>query len=107
MCPWHRVFIQNFIRITSHRPRMLSKKTSYLIFKDMRGKLATFLLDEYKRQGKENFDIPFNRNELADFLNVSRPSMSRELIRMKEEGLIDFHLSSFRILDKERLKTYV
>jgi DNA-binding transcriptional regulator LsrR (DeoR family) len=47
-----------------------------------------------------------NRQQLADFLNVSRPSMSRELSRMRDEGIIDFHLSAVRILDIERLKEY-
>ena len=52
------------------------------------------------------FDISFNRNELAEFLHVSRPSMSRELSRMKEEGMIDFHQSTFKILDVEQLRDY-
>jgi Mn-dependent DtxR family transcriptional regulator len=44
-----------------------------------------------------------NREALADYLNVSRPSMSRELSRMKQEGIIDYFKSSFSIIDPERL----
>lgn len=51
-----------------------------------------------------------NGNEVkklkADFLNVSRPSMSREICQMRDEGIIDFHLSAFRIKDMEALKRY-
>jgi Mn-dependent DtxR family transcriptional regulator len=46
-----------------------------------------------------------NRNEMADFLNVARPSLSREMSRMRDEGMIDFHRSSVRIKDLEALKT--
>lgn len=52
------------------------------------------------------FRIQMNREQLAEFLNVSRPSMSRELSRMRDEGIIDFHLSTFKILDIEKLKSY-
>jgi Mn-dependent DtxR family transcriptional regulator len=48
--------------------------------------------------------ISLKRNELAEFLNVSRPSLSREMIKMKDEGIIDFYKSSFKIIDIERLK---
>lgn len=107
MCPWHRTLLTNFIRLISERALMLSQKVEYLSIKSMRGKLSAFLLDRYKKNGEQNmFTIAFNRNELADYLNVSRPSMSRELLKMKEEGVIDFHLSSFKILDYQRLASY-
>lgn len=48
--------------------------------------------------------LSMNRNELADFLNVARPSLSREMCRMRDEGMIDFHRSSVRIRDMEALK---
>lgn len=107
MCPWHRVFIQNFVRMISDRALMLSKKVEYLSMKGMREKLANYLLEEQQKNGgADRFTIPMNRNELADFLNVSRPTMSRELALMKEEGLIDYHLSNFRILDIPGLRKY-
>ena len=48
--------------------------------------------------------LAMNRNEMADFLNVARPSLSREMCRMRDEGIIDFHRSSVRIMDMEALK---
>ena len=50
------------------------------------------------------FKIPLKRNELAEYLNVSRPSLSRELVNMQDEGLIEFHRNSFKILDLTALK---
>lgn len=104
MCPWHRRLIKNFIKIVSINALKLSNKIDYLTIKSMRGKIAAYLLDEYKNKKELSFSILLNRNEMADFLNVSRPSMSRELIRMKEEGIIDFHLSFFKIKNLEKLK---
>jgi CRP/FNR family transcriptional regulator, dissimilatory nitrate respiration regulator len=104
MCPWHRTLILNFLKIISERALMLNKKVEYLNIKSMRGKISTYLLEQYKRTGDKNIILPLNRNELADFLNVSRPSMSREMCKMRDEGVIDFHLTAFRILDIEALK---
>jgi CRP-like cAMP-binding protein len=104
MCPWHRLLIRNFLTIISERALMLNKKVEYLTIKSMRGKICTYLLEQYKKTGDKNIILPLKRNELADFLNVSRPSMSREMGKMKDEGVIDFHLTAFRILDVEKLK---
>jgi CRP-like cAMP-binding protein len=104
LCPWHRTLIQNFLRIISERAIMLNKKVEYLTIKSMRGKISTYLLEQYNRTGDKNIILPLNRNELSDFLNVSRPSMSREMCKMRDEGLIDFHLTEFKILDIQALK---
>lgn len=104
VCPWHRMLIQNLLRIVSNRALMLNKKLEYLTIRSMRGKISSFLLDQFHQCGQKTFILDMNRNELADFLNVSRPSMSRELGRMRDEGLIDYHLSTVRILNEEALR---
>ncbi|KUO71073.1 MAG: transcriptional regulator [Desulfosporosinus sp. BRH_c37] len=104
MCSWHRILIQNFLRIISERALMLNKKVEYLTIKSIRGKISTYLLEQYRKSGDVNITLPLNRNELSDFLNVSRPSMSREMSKMREEGIIDFHLTSVKIKDVQGLK---
>jgi CRP-like cAMP-binding protein len=104
MCSWHRTLIQNFLRVISERAMMLNKKVEYLTIKSMRGKISTYLLEQYSREGDVNITLPLNRNELSDFLNVSRPSMSREMSKMRDEGIIDFHLTAVKIMDIEGLK---
>ncbi|MDI3535450.1 MAG: family transcriptional regulator, dissimilatory nitrate respiration regulator [Thermosediminibacterales bacterium] len=104
MCPWHRMLIQNMLRIISERALILNKKIEYLSIKSLRGKISAYLLEQYKNARNTTFTLPLNRNELAEFLNVSRPSMSREICRMRDEGIIDFHLSTVRIIDVEALK---
>lgn len=103
MCVGHRQLMVNMLEILSMKALNLNRKVQYLSIKSMRGKLCKFLSEEWSKNEKDIFDIPFNRNELAEFLNVSRPSMSRELKKMKEEGLIDFYQSSFRMIKKEEI----
>ena len=103
MCVGHRQLMVNMLEILSMKALNLNRKVQYLSIKSMRGKICKFLSEEWSKNEKDFFDIPYNRNELAEFLNVSRPSMSRELKKMKEEGLIDFYQSSFRIINREEL----
>lgn len=72
-CASHRMMISNMLRIISNKALALHRKVEYLAIKSMRGKISTYLLEQYKRVGKTTFILPLKRNELADFLNVSRP----------------------------------
>lgn len=104
MCESHQRLIENLLRIMSKKALMLSRKLDYLSIKSLRGKLCAYLIEQQKVQGGNIFTLPMNRDELSDFFNVARPSISRELGKMKEDGLIDFHKASFKIMDIERMK---
>ena len=82
----------------------LNAKMDLLLLKGMREKLVTYLLSEAKSHQSNSFTIHLNRNQLADYLNVSRTSMCRELGRMKEEGLIDYYQNSFKLLAEDKLQ---
>lgn len=103
-CSGHRQLVMNMLGILSKKALSLSRKLEYLSIKSMRGRVAMFLLEQYKKSGIATFMLSMNRNELADFLNVSRPSLSREMCKMRDDGLIDFHRSSVQIKDVEALK---
>ncbi|MGE5629147.1 MAG: Crp/Fnr family transcriptional regulator [Solirubrobacterales bacterium] len=105
-CSWHISMLQNFMKVISDKSLMLNKKVEYLSIKSIRGKICVYLLDQYNLKKNVNIVLPLKRNELADFLNVSRPSMSREICQMRDEGIIDFHLSTFRIKDMDALRHY-
>lgn len=107
VCDCHRKLIENMLVLISRKALQLNRKVEYLAIKGMREKIATYLLEQYQKTKKTTFDIELNRNELAEFLNVSRPSMSREIARMKDEGLIDYYKSTFRIIDLQSLKACV
>lgn len=103
-CSSHRMLILNMLRVVSDKALMLNKKVEYLSMKSLRGKISAFLLEQAKRVERTMFMMPIDRNTMADFLNVSRPSLSREMGRMRDEGIIDFHRASVRILNLEKLK---
>ncbi len=105
-CSWHISMLQNFMRVISDKSLMLNKKVEYLSIKDIRGKICKYFLEQYENTQNVNIILPLKRNELADFLNVSRPSLSREMCQMRDEGLIDFHLSTVNIKDIELLKRF-
>ena len=62
------------------------------------------LLEEYNKIGSLNLKLNISRKEMAELLGVPRPSLSREMIKMKEEGLIDFNKNVIKILDEEALE---
>ncbi len=106
MCVGHKQIMLNMLHIVSDKALGLNRKVNYLSIKSMRGKIAKFLTEEYEKNKKSMFEIKFNRNELSEFLHVSRPSMSRELSRMKNEGIIDYYQATFKIIDIEKLNDF-
>lgn len=102
-CRSHQKIIFNMLNIISNKAMLLNRKVEYLSFKSVRSKIASFLIDEYRKTNKLTLSLNINRNELAEFLNVTRPSLSRELAKMKTDGLIDFHKYTIKILDIQTL----
>lgn len=104
-CASHKLMITNMLKIVSEKALVLHRKVEYLAIKSLRAKISTFLLEQHKRTGNTTFMMPLKRNELADFLNVTRPSLSREMGKLMEEGIIEFHMSSVKIKDLHSLRT--
>lgn len=97
-CSFHRVLIQNMMRVIAIKNVMMNEKMRILSCKTTREKLMTYLSDYSERVGKNKFKIPFSRNELADFLSVDRSAMSRELSRLRDEGFLNYHKNEFELL---------
>ena len=102
-CASHTQLIKNMLAILSEKALLLNRKVAYLTISSMRGKISTYLLEQWKLTGKNIFTLPLNRNDLADFLNVSRTALSREMGRMRDEGFIEFYRASIKIHDVEAL----
>ncbi|MDD4113638.1 MAG: Crp/Fnr family transcriptional regulator [Herbinix sp.] len=102
-CSYHFGLIQNMMVVLGEKNINLNWKLELLTLKGMREKLASYLIKASYENRSNTFQIPLNRSELSDFLNVSRTSMCRELTRMKDDGLIDLYGRSFKILDREGL----
>jgi len=76
------------------------RKLSFMTKRTTREKLISYLSDEAKRQNSGTFCIPFNRQQMADFLSVDRSAMSSELGKMRNEGLLDFRKNKFTLNTK-------
>lgn len=94
---WYRKLMDNLLQISMRKNLTLSTRIFCTTPKSIRGRLLTYLTSEYRKQRTTTFEIPFNRQQLADYLNVDRSALSKELGKMKEEGLLDFHKNMFRL----------
>lgn len=94
-CSFHNIIIKNMLRVMAQKNLMLTRKMAHLSRKSIREKLVSYLSDESSRQGKREITISFNRQQLADYLSVERSALSRELSKMKDEGLIEFYKNHF------------
>lgn len=102
-CLSHRMLIMNMLKIVSNKAMKLNKKIEYLSIKSIREKICKYLMEQYKKQKSTSLHLNMNRNEMSDFLNVTRPSLSREMAFMKDEGIIDYYRSSIKILDLDKI----
>nr|WP_312579637.1 Crp/Fnr family transcriptional regulator [Sedimentibacter sp.] len=102
-CNFHKILINNMLAILSDKIVMLNSKMKILNAETIKGKIAVYFLSLYKKSNKLSFDIPMKRQELSEFLNVTRPSLSRELSAMQNDNIIDIYRSSVKILDLEKL----
>ena len=96
VCPYHIQLIKNVMKMISKRNSLLTEKIDIIGQKTTREKILT-LLNAYKTQDS-NFYIPYSREEMAKFLCVDRSAMSRELCRMRDEGILKFSKNHFEIL---------
>lgn len=97
-CRFHTLVVQNMFTAISEKNRKLTKKLSHVSERSTRQKLMSYLSSEAEVQRSAEITIPFNRQQLADFLFVDRSAMSAELSRMRDEGLIQFEKNRFRLL---------
>lgn len=97
-CRFHAMVVKNMFFAISEKNRQLVQKLGHMSKRSTREKLISYLSEEAKRSNSPNFTIPFNRQQLADFLSVDRSAMSNELCKMRDEGLIEFEKNQFKLL---------
>ncbi|MBR5453438.1 MAG: Crp/Fnr family transcriptional regulator [Clostridia bacterium] len=97
-CRFHGMVVQNVFYAVAEKNRSLVEKLGHMSKRTTKEKLISYLSGEAKRQNSSSFTIPFNRQQLADFLAVDRSAMSNELCKMRDEGRIEFNKNRFRLL---------
>lgn len=98
-CPFHGMLIKNLLAISAQKNLKLSRRIFHTSPKTIRGKLLSYLSDQAVKWGRSEFDILFNRQQLADYLCVDRSAMSKELGKMQKEGLIKVKKNHFTMLE--------
>ncbi len=97
-CEFHHRLTENMVRIIADKNRDLMRKVEVVSKRTTREKLLTYLSLQAQLQGTRYFEVPLGRVELAEYLCVDRSAMTRELAKMKEDGLIDYDKNCFRML---------
>lgn len=94
----HGKLAGNLMRVLANKNLLLNRKIGYLSQRSTREKLLAYLSDQAAMQGSREFTIPFNRQELADYLCVERSAMSATLGKLREEGILTFRKNFFHLL---------
>ena len=94
-CPHHARTSRNMTAIIAQQSLDLARRILHVAPKTIRGKVLAYLSDEAERAGAREFDIPFDRQQLADYLGVDRSALSAELSRMAKAGLLESRRSHF------------
>ncbi len=104
-CGFHNKLIQNLLSIASQKNLHLSRRIFHTSSKSIRGRLLSYLSFQASQQGSLSFEIPFNRQQLADYLSVDRSAMSNELSKMQKDGLIEVRRNHFTLIKIHSEKT--
>lgn len=94
-CAFHNKIIQNLLQISARKNLKLSRRIMHTSSKSIRGRLLSYFSEQAQKNGSYRFTIPFNRQQLADYLNVDRSAMSNELSKMKADGILDYNKNTF------------
>lgn len=97
-CSHHTKLIENMLHLLAQKNLFLQNRMNILSKKTIRSRILCYFDSVVFIQGHNNINIPFNREELADFLCTDRSALSRELANMKAEGIIDYYKNYFKLL---------
>lgn len=98
VCYSHTRLIHNMVQVMAEANQVLMRKIEHTSQRSTRDKLLSYLSDESRRQKNLTFEIPFNRQQLAEYLNVDRSAMSSALGKLRDEGILKFERNQFTIL---------
>lgn len=101
-CEHHQMITRNMLEIQSQKNFFMTRKLHLLSGTTLRERIALWLLEQ--AENKDVVTLTMNREELADYIGTTRPSLSRELMKMQQEGLIEVGKGKIRLLNREELE---
>lgn len=100
-CPFHTKLVRNLLTVCAYKSLQLSQRILHTSSKSIRGRLMSYFSQCAKGSGSCSFQIPYNRQQLADYLGVDRSAMSNELSKMQKEGLIEYQRNQVLLKNQE------
>lgn len=99
-CAHHNHLIRNLVSVMAQKVLNLNEKVTHMAKRSTREKILSYLSAESMRQGKLSFTIPYDRQQLADYLCVERAAMSVELGKLQKEGYLKTNRNQFELFDR-------
>jgi CRP-like cAMP-binding protein len=96
-CARHEKLLRNYVYAVAQKGLELHERIDCLLKPTVREKILTYLRKASREQQNRIISIPFNRNTMAEYLNIDRSALSRELSNMKKEGLIEYQKNRFTL----------
>ena len=96
-CPFHTKLIHNLLTVCAHKSLQLSQKILHTGPKSIRGRLMSYFSECARAAGSSLFTVPYNRQQLADYLNVERSALCNELSKMQKDGIITYKRNQFKL----------
>lgn len=97
-CPSHTKLVHNLVAVLAQKLLVLNDKITHMSRQTTQEKLLSYLSAQAQRQGSLTFDIPYDRQQLADYLCVDRAAMSSELSKLQKKGLLQYHRNHFTLV---------
>jgi CRP/FNR family transcriptional regulator, dissimilatory nitrate respiration regulator len=107
ICASHSTLIMNTLKILANRALLLNQRIEHLSARSIRGKVSRYLVDLHNQVGGTTLTVPMKRHELADYLNIPRPSLSREMSGLRDKGVIDFNGAEVELKKLPELESYI
>lgn len=101
-CEFHNQIILNLLKIIAMKNISFNQKAEVTSKRTTREKLLTYLMQQAKKHNSDSFTIPFDRQELADYLEVDRSGLSAEISKLRAEGFLESNRSNFNLLPPMR-----
>ena len=96
-CAFHNRLIQNMLRISAQKNLNMSSRMMHTASRSLRERLLSYFSEQALEHGSPHFTIPFNRQQLAEYLGVNRSAMSNELSKMQEDGFLTYRRNEFTL----------
>ncbi|MDR1961101.1 MAG: Crp/Fnr family transcriptional regulator [Gracilibacteraceae bacterium] len=102
-CAFHSKLIRNMLTIMAQKNLLMSAKMEHITKRTTKEKLLSYLTEQARQKSCKAFDIPYNRQELADYLSVERSALSSEMSKLKQSGIINYKKNHIEMLREAEL----